>query len=240
MIKLPVPSSVATVTLRAQCTNADTLVRGIRLGGVYLTDLSDVPDPTAKLISPTSRVGLFGDSYFDDANVNGAPLHNRFASLHSGFLSNHAIAGSEISDWIASLAGWLGSDNLDIAILHSGINEPNTFEADRIAYWNLVNQFISICKANNVTPVVFTAGATAEAGQTSKLFRQSAMQDVAYENRWPQQIGDWHIEATTSEIANTTTARINLYKKEAGKQITRLNDSVTLTATGSAPSDAWT
>jgi hypothetical protein len=237
-IKLAVPASVATVTIRAKRTNTGTDIRGLRIGGIFLTDLSDVPEPTNALISPSSRVGLFGDSYFDSADANGLPFHNKFASLHSGFLVNHATGGSQISSWLPSLQGWLDADNLDIAIMHSGINERNA-AVTRAAYWADVNSFIATCKASGVTPVILTAGATASQAQTVDLFRQSAFDDVPYADRWPQQVGDWHDEATTSEIANTTTARINLYKKVGGKTITRLNDSATLTAAGSAPTDIW-
>jgi hypothetical protein len=237
-IGIAVPSSVATVTYRAK-----RLAGGgswhIRVGGTYMIDLTGVQSPAENLIAPSSRVGLFGDSYFDKNNTNGLPFHNKFAALHPGFLSNHAIGGSQISTWIASLAGWLASDNLDIAIMHSGINELSATPANRSAYWVLANQFISTCKASGVTPVIFSTGAIADDSKTSNVFRLSAFDDVPYLDRWPQQIGDWHDEATTSEIANTATARINLYKKVGGKTITRLNDSATLTAAGSAPTDIW-
>jgi hypothetical protein len=120
-----VPAGVDEVKVRV------TIVAGtfeyIRIGQMFLCDLTNIAgDLTSPVVNPNDKVLVIGDSWFDDANVNGQDFDAEFRRLHGGTVINRAIGGSVITDWNDDYFNtWLPTDKPDTVLFHSTINDVN-------------------------------------------------------------------------------------------------------------------
>ncbi|MCW7545420.1 SGNH/GDSL hydrolase family protein [Aurantimonas litoralis] len=233
------------IEIRVTRTTAGTTAYSLRIGEVHAADLTDLAAGDDPLIGADDKVLLIGDSWFDDGDAYGAPFDTEIRALMTaaggaGTITNEAIGGSKISDWSASLAGWLTTYQPTKVVLHTGINEQNS-GVTATTLWQQIRAVLEQIRASGADAVYLMQGCISSESLSQELFKKMAMQDVAdYDDRYPALNAEWLTTATTAELGNATTL-VNLRSKgDAGRQVTRVNDSVVVAPNGPLPADGWT
>jgi hypothetical protein len=235
--------SVSECVIRITRTNTDSTSRYLRLGSVFLVDISSIySEKDDPVISNDATVLLVGDSWFDDENINGASFDSEFRAIHTGDVYNEAIAGSKISDWIDDFQGWIDLYKPDIVVLHSGINELNS-SVSATDFWGHVDSLLNIANTNNVVLAMALQGCTASESQAQGLLNMMnafyATNKAAYELRWPKLSAEWITSAAADEFTNSASVINNRNKVPGSRIVQRTSDSALLTPTGTADIDTW-
>ncbi len=237
------------VEVRVTRTNTGTTTQYISIGDLYLCNLDDIAgQETSPVIGASDTVLLLGDSWFDDANVNGLPFDTELRARHAGTIMNEAIGGSQITAWKTNVAGWLASHKPDICVIHTGINEYNAGMSAQ-TFWGHIKDVVDEISSAGVDVMLVKQGCTASNSQALGLVQLSneffisgrdSGAGVEYAERWPRLIEEFIVAAAADEFTNSE-ALINLRNKVPTTRIVqRTSDDVNLTPTGALPADAWT
>lgn len=243
-----IESTTNEVEVRVTRTNSGTTTQYISIGDIYLCNLDDVAgEETSPVINSTDTVLLIGDSWLDDANVNGTPFDTEFRTKHTGTVHNEAIGGSQITAWKDSVSGWLATYKPDICLIHTGINEYNA-SMSAATFWAHIKDLVDTITASGVAVFLVKQGCTASNSQSLGIVQmmqeyfiegRDSSVGVEYADRWPALEDEFILEASANEFTNALSV-INLRNKvPTTRVVQRLSDSASLTPLSSAPVDSW-
>lgn len=237
---IDIPAMSTTIVVRLTRTTPGTTAYTMRVGQVDLIDLTNVSDPDGQFLVAIDNVLMIGDSWYDTATTWGAAFRDELETfLTSGSVVSEAISGSKISDWIASLPGWLSTHRPTKVLLHTGINELNA-ALSASAFWQAVETVFAACRNAGVPCLYVMQSTTASETQTQNLGTYMAMQAVtSYADRYPKFATEWLTQASSKELTNAA-AVVNLRSKSvAGRSVLNVTTGQQVTPSGPAAADSW-
>ena len=157
----------------------------------------------------SSRVWVIGDSYIDWNNPARWPYYI-YNSGHKSWMADHLSGGSS-KDMIDSFKNDVKFGRPDYAVWFLGMNDRNdSDDAPNTVWLECINEFITVCQENGITPVLSTIPSVPGRihNQKTKWVRESGCRyiDIADAVLMDPASGQWFDELLAADNVHPTTA----------------------------------